>query len=586
MTAEDVRKKIDALPHGGLTAKTIKGNKYIYYQWSELGHQRSKLVKGEELEALRSMIEERKALESKLKDIGLDKKNFSSDFITDVRIGSSLIDYSSAVKSYKKREVYSVLDEYIHGDSHDKVCILYGLRRTGKTTLIRQVIYGMTAEEQEKAVFVQVNSQNTLSDINKDLKRLESLGYRYVFIDEATLMADFIEGSALFSDVFAASGMKIVLSGTDSLGFAFSEDEELYDRCIMLHTTFIPFREFRRVLGINDIDEYIRYGGTMCRSGENYNSAIFSTSQSTDEYVNTAIARNIQHSLRNYQRSGHFRALKELYDNNELTNAINRIVEDMNHEFTIEVLTREFRSHDLGIARSNLRKDRKDPTDILDDIDDEKVTETLMKLLEIINKENQSIEIKDVHRKEIKEYFELLDLTSDNPLVDIDNLNSKKSITVFSQPGLRYSQSQSLIKSLMMDEAFKDVSAVERKRITDRILDDVKGRILEELVLLETKMAYPSMEVFKLQFAVGEFDMVVYNPEEVNCRIYEVKHSKEQSPYQYRHLADDAKCLKTEFRYGTILSKTVLYRGQTQLAENGIEYKNVEEYLSSLKSAF
>ena len=38
-------------------------------------------------------------------------------------------------------------------------------------------------------------------------------------------MEDFIEGAALFSDVFAASGMKIVLSGTDSPGFLFTEDE-------------------------------------------------------------------------------------------------------------------------------------------------------------------------------------------------------------------------------------------------------------------------------------------------------------------------------------------------------------------------
>ena len=36
--------------------------------------------------------------------------------------------------------------------------------------------------------------------------------------------------------------MKIVLSGTDSLGFMFTKDEALYDRCIMCHTTFIPYR--------------------------------------------------------------------------------------------------------------------------------------------------------------------------------------------------------------------------------------------------------------------------------------------------------------------------------------------------------
>ena len=33
--------------------------------------------------------------------------------------------------------------------------------------------------------------------------------------------------------------MKIVLSGTDSLGFWLAMDEELYDRAKAIHTTFI-----------------------------------------------------------------------------------------------------------------------------------------------------------------------------------------------------------------------------------------------------------------------------------------------------------------------------------------------------------
>lgn len=118
---------------------------------------------------------------------------------------------------------------------------------------------------------MQIQDNKHLSDLNHDLKCLEDGGYRYVFIDEVTLLDDFIEGAALFSDIYAASGMKIVLSGTDSLGFIFTEDEELYDRCIMSHTTFIPYREFETVLGIAGIDNYIRYGGTMSRGGTYYN---------------------------------------------------------------------------------------------------------------------------------------------------------------------------------------------------------------------------------------------------------------------------------------------------------------------------
>ena len=86
----------------------------------------------------------------------------------------------------------------------------------------------MTPEDKAQTVFIQIQEDNTLKDVNQDLKHLEKLGYRYVFIDEVTLLEDFIEGAALFSDIFASSGMKIVLSGTDSLGFMFTGHEELY----------------------------------------------------------------------------------------------------------------------------------------------------------------------------------------------------------------------------------------------------------------------------------------------------------------------------------------------------------------------
>ena len=288
MDIEEIKNRINSLPSGGLTTKTIKGNSYIYYQWSENGKQHSRIVKDDEVKTLRSQIEERKSLQEQLRKMdieiqGPENSSFaeSVSFKTDVRIGKQLIAFSSSIRNYKKRELYSAIENYVYGDSHDKVFILYGLRRTGKTTLIRQIIYNMNEADRNKAVFIQVNSDNSLGDINKDLKKLESMGYKYVFIDEVTLMDDFIEGAALFSDVYAASGMKIVLSGTDSLGFVFSEDEQLYDRCVLLHTTFIPFREFENVLGIKDIDEYMKFGGTMSQSGENYNKAIFGSKMKT-----------------------------------------------------------------------------------------------------------------------------------------------------------------------------------------------------------------------------------------------------------------------------------------------------------------
>ena len=165
---------------------------------------------------------------------------------------------------YQSRACIKILINYLQADTLGRVCLVYGLRRTGKTTMVLQAIATLP---KDKTAYIKVMASDDMAKLNKDLKLLSEQGIKYVFIDEVTLLEDFIESASLFSDVYAMFGMKIVLSGTDSLGFAIAAQEELYNRCVTIHTTFIPFKEYSRLLGIHDIDEYIRYGGTL-RAGE------------------------------------------------------------------------------------------------------------------------------------------------------------------------------------------------------------------------------------------------------------------------------------------------------------------------------
>lgn len=582
----ELEQQISNLPAGSITKKTVNGKEYFYHRWTEDKKRKEKYIPVDELENFHAQIEQRKKLDQDLKalkkQLPKTRSMDASMFTTNVRTGETLRSFAKSVRGYRRRECFQQLCDYVYGDPQDKVFILYGLRRTGKTTMIRQIFAEMRDTELVKAAFIQITAKDTLADVNRDLKILEAHGFRYVFLDEVTLMEDFIEGAALFSDVFAACGMKIVLSGTDSLGFLFTEDEQLYDRCVLLHTTFIPYREFETVLGIHGIDEYIRYGGTMSLGGIHYNeNSTFASKKKTDEYVDTAIARNIQHSLRCYQYEGHFRHLRDLYDKNELTSAINRVVEDINHRFTLEVLTQDWKSHDLGISASNLRRDRENPTDILDRIDLVDVTSSLRKLLEIRNKAEQTIELDDIHVAEIKEYLDLLDLTREIDVLHLPDVSTKSSRTVIAQPGLRYAQADELIRSLLLDETFSALSLAERTVVQERILTEIKGRMLEDIVLLETKLTNLKKQVFVLQFPIGEFDMVVFDPEAGSCQIFEIKHSEEAVSQQYRHLVNEEKCAQTEHRYGSITGKFVLYRGKSRVVD-GIPYQNVEEYLRNL----
>ena len=586
MTRKELIEKIKMLPQGGITTKKIKasnGKEYDYYflQWRENGKQVSKIIKDNDVEQLKKDIETRKRLEYLLANGIYEDEDKSISFNANVRLGYYLLPFVESVRDYKKRNGYNDIRNFIYSNKYNNVFILYGLRRTGKTTLIKQIINDMTSEDLLKTAFIQVRRKDTLASLNKDLKTLEDNGYKYIFIDEVTLLEDFIEGAALLSDIYASVGMKIVLSGTDSLGFWITKSNELYDRCIFLHTTFIPYREFSRVLGINGIDDYIQFGGTMSMSGDYYNEGVFSSESSTDEYIDSSIAKNIQHSLKLYEYGGHFRHLHSLYENDELTNAINRVVEDINHRFTIDVLVREFKSNDLRLSANNLRKDRNNPSTILDDIDVESFTKRLKEELSIKNKNEMTVAIDDIHVKEIEEYLEALDLIKKIDVVDIDNKKNSKKRIVFSQPGLRYSQAKSFIESLSYDEVFSKLNIDEKRRVIERILSEIKGRMVEDVILLETKISKPKMDVFKLEFSDGEFDMVVADNNSNTVEIYEIKYSKEDVKDQVRHLVDKEKCDRTEFSFGKITKKVVLYRGENTTID-GIEYRNIEDYLLGL----
>lgn len=587
---DELEREIASLPPGSLAVKKVKGKEYYYHRFTSAGKRSESYVDFQSAEELRSQIEKRKALEAELKALKksipvpklVRRRKAPHEFKTYVRIGDQLRNWAAPVKKYNHRECYADLREFVFGEQQDKVFILYGLRRTGKTTLIRQIILDMTPDQLEQAAFIQVKFKDSLSAINSDLKYLESNGFRYVFIDEVTLMEDFIEGAALFSDIYASSGMKIVLSGTDSLGFIFTEHEQLYDRCILLHTTFIPYREFENVLGIHGVDEFIRYGGTMSMGGMNYNEkSSFATPKSAEEYIDSAIARNIQHSLKYYQDGGHFRHLYELYQKGELTSAINRVVEDINHRFTKDTLTKTFISNDLSLTARNLLKDRSAPFDLTENIDHDCVVRSIKTMLDILDKEEQSVDIDDAHAYQIKEYLSLLDLIMDVDVLHFPNVNNREKKVVISQPGMRYAQAEALVKSLLLDEKFNELSVMERSRVLDRALGAIKGRMIEDLILLETRIAQPRKEVFQLQFAVGEFDMVICDPEALTCEIFEIKLSREVIPAQYQHLINAEKCAETEHHFGKITGKYVIYRGEPAESE-GIRYLNVEDYLKSL----
>lgn len=509
-----------------------------------------------------------------------------NDFYTNVIVDKGLEPFISLIKKYKKRECYNILQKYIYGEYEGKVCILYGLRRTGKTTLLFQMINELPLD---KTAYIKIQTTDTMANLTKDLNFLNALGYKYIFIDEITLLEDFINTAAILSDVFSIMGMKIVLSGTDSLGFAVANRDELYDRNIMIHTSYISFKEYSYLLDINSIDQYIEYGGTLKIENMSFDDpdsiideVSFRDDESTRKYIDTAISRNIQRTLKNDHYGEYFNQLREIYDKGELTNVINRIVENMNHNFLLKVIEEEFKSHDLGSAKNILLHEAPDEKAyVLENINREKVINTLKKIIDIKETYETTIKITQEHIDKIRKYLILLDLIINIP-VRYESGNMEEYY-IFTQPGMRYSIAKALVYSLLQDQYFNSISEYNKTYIINKILEDVKGRMLEDIVLLEVnKSLNQSKQAFKFKFDLGgEFDMIIYDKECNNCEVYEIKHSDKINNKQYRHLMDQEKCELIEKKYGDIIKKIVLYRGKDTVVDN-IQYLNVEKYLKEL----
>ena len=509
------------------------------------------------------------------------------EFYTNVVTGTGLQALANSVAKYGKRNCFSTLQKFVAGSCDGKICILYGLRRTGKTTLLFQMLSELPIE---KTAYIKVQTIDDMSRLTKDLKALFELGYRYVFIDEITLLSDFIDTAAVLSDVFSMMGMKIVVSGTDSLGFAMANCDELYDRSVTIRTSFIPFREYARLLNIRSVDSYIEYGGTLKMENMSFDDpdaafdeVAFRDDESTRKYIDTAISRNIQHTLKNDHYGEYFNQLRELYEKGELTNVINRIVQRMNHRFVLRVVEDEFKSHDFGSAKDLLLHDfPAERATVLYDVNEKQIFERLKAIIEVKEKSETTVPITQEHIDKVKKYLLMLDLIVNCP----ERYESGKQAEhiVFSQPGMRYAIAKALVYSLMQDAYFASISEADKAYITGKILDDVKGRMLEDIVLLEVRKTAPStMEAFKFKFdAGGEFDMVIYDKASQNCRIYEIKHSTEANEKQTLHLRDAEKCQIVENRFGPISGKFVLYRGKDTFAED-VQYLNVENFLCGLK---
>lgn len=55
-----------------------------------------------------------------------------------------------------------------------------------------------------------------------------------------------------------------------------------------------------------------------------------------------------------------------------------------------------------------------------------------------------------------------------------------------------------IVENMLLDAKFMELSLVDRQRVLDRLRNEIRGRMMEDIILLETRSANPEKYVFKL----------------------------------------------------------------------------------------
>lgn len=169
-----------------------------------------------------------------------------------------------------------------------RVCALYGLRRTGKTTLLLQAIkkllmQGVSANE--IGYFTGMKGDN-FDDLYLELEAHQELSY--IFIDEIGFFANFLKsGSYLYDTQVRLYGHKVVIAGTNLLALYVAGKRTLYDRCDVIRVPYLSFYEHCRFVLQTDSPSFDQFKEYMKSGG------LFQAPADIPDYVQTSITDSI-----------------------------------------------------------------------------------------------------------------------------------------------------------------------------------------------------------------------------------------------------------------------------------------------------
>lgn len=501
--------------------------------------------------------------------------------------------------SYKnKRTPYERINSFINsGECYDgTVAVIYGLRRTGKTTLMEQLM--LENQKHFPCLFLVANEteEETMEDVYKRLDFAVENGIKCVFLDEVTFISDFIENSALLADVYAKEGLRIILAGTDSLSFSFAEEHSLFDRTIHFSTTYIPFEEHCRVLETKDMDNYIEFGGLM-KKGESQKDHIIHDYLSACKYLDEAVAHNIVRSLNKYTDYAENNILKEV-TKKEMETVIHKLVERYSGVFNVDIFNKP-----LTKVMLSAPSDTKSFRDL--------VGEDLFTTLRANKKEivREFAKIINADTSIAHQFDDRMIQTLENILIDLGvvsaTLREDLSYTeefgwrssgvereyYIIQPAIKYYHLQKAIEYVETNDFYNGLPEKGKAFINSKLEEQIKGDMTEQIVLYEVAKALPKADylVCKPCFKIdgkssGEYDMLIYDKKSNRYWGFEIKHTTKPYYKQYKNLENDKLTEILDYKFGYKENVCVLYNGTPFCDASGVFYLNISDFTKAISN--
>lgn len=514
-------------------------------------------------------------------------------------------------KGLKQRDCLSKIIEFLNNDEcySGKVLVIAGLRRTGKTTLLEQAVCQAEINEKDCA-FIEAQEgdeekgspADTMKDIDLAIKDAKDHGKQIVVIDEITKVSDFLSKASSMPDVFAKEGIRIVLTGTDSLGLLFAQEKELLNRVSdVIGTTYIPFDEHCRVLGIKNMDDYIEHGGLMRKGMKKVEVTDIASAK---RFLDSAVADNIAHSLdanKDIDKHNGLKALSQM----QMRSIIEKIVEKYSGKINVNVVQNQLDNVTVNWATSKLvgLVDERLVDQLIIDRDD--ISQEFAK---IINADTAiNVHVTPEMIDELKRYLKDMQVLSTNEIRPFRKdetgwhcLKPEYSCYIV-QPAIKYHHLVAATQYIENNPRFIGLPEKAKEMLKTALDQKIKGDMTEEIVLFDTKHSLnPSRyrvckPVFKImkesKLFQHEYDMLVYDKQEDKYYGFEIKHTDmpymgfdEHGKYNgqdYVLIDEDIKEI-VDKQFGKRENVCVLYNGSPFAAPNGTEYYNIGAFLNAV----